>query len=70
MQVDLRCMANLAQNADLSHDHLFHTLMGMFQVRSHEYDQSHDLLAMCPLPAEQAQLQVIPHPEEHPNLEP
>ena len=70
MQVDLRCMANLAQNTDLSHDHLFHTLMGMFQVRSHEYDQSHDLLAMCPLPAEQAQLQVIPHPEEHPNLEP
>ena len=70
MQVDLRCMAKLAQNAELSHDNLFHTLMGMFQVRSHEYDPSHDLLAMCPLPEEQAKVQVMPHPEENPHLEP
>lgn len=32
---------------DLSHDHLFHTMLGIFNVRSHEYHPEKDVLREC-----------------------
>ncbi len=70
MRVSLSCMQDLSKKKSFSHDNLFHTLMGMMQVRSAEYDAKYDLLAMCPLPAHESVNQSFPHPEENPFLEP
>lgn len=69
MSVNLSCLQGLTKVESLSHDNLFHTLMGMMQVKSSEYEARFDLLAQCPLPQGSIN-QVIPHPEENPLLEP
>jgi len=33
------------QHQELSHDHLFHSLLGLFKVRTNSYDASLDLFA-------------------------
>jgi lipid A ethanolaminephosphotransferase len=44
--VDLPCMQRRAQQS-ASHDYLFHTVLGMFDVRTAIYDRRFDLIAPC-----------------------
>lgn len=50
IQVNTACLQGLTARKDFSHDYLFHTLMGMMQVKSAEYRPQLDLIAQCPLP--------------------
>ncbi len=70
MRIDLSCLKGLTARKHFSQDNLFHTLMGLMQVTSSEYDSSYDLLAQCPLPAGQQLNHVVAHPAEDPNLQP
>ena len=49
MQIDTACLQALSMRKDFSHDNLFHTLMGMMQVKSAEYRPELDLMAKCQL---------------------
>ncbi|WP_194857281.1 MCR-5 family phosphoethanolamine--lipid A transferase [Morganella morganii] len=44
---DQACMQTHASRAPVSHDHLFHTLLGMFDVKTAAYTPELDLLATC-----------------------
>ncbi|HEU4602144.1 MAG TPA: sulfatase-like hydrolase/transferase, partial [Steroidobacteraceae bacterium] len=44
--IDEACMRARAKQP-ASHDNLFHTLLGVFDVQTSEYDPSKDLLAAC-----------------------
>ena len=45
--VDLGCLRAKSDLRGLSHDHLFHTLMGLADLRSHIHDASLDLVSAC-----------------------
>ena len=44
--LDMNCMSARAQQP-VSHDHLFHTVLGLLDVRTHVYDGAFDLSAGC-----------------------
>ncbi|MCS7101707.1 MAG: phosphoethanolamine transferase, partial [Burkholderiaceae bacterium] len=46
LQLDAACFAQRARQP-ASHDNLFHSLLGMFDVQTPRYDASRDLLARC-----------------------
>lgn len=45
--IDVGCIARKAESIDASHDNLFHTVLGLMQVRAPEYRASLDLLRGC-----------------------
>lgn len=45
--LDLACLARSAQTGDVTHDNLFHTLLGLFDVQTQAYDASLDLMKGC-----------------------
>ena len=49
LKLNGNCLKGLTERKDFSHDNLFHTLMGLMQVTSSEYDPRLDLTAQCPL---------------------
>ena len=49
LKLNPECLKGLTARRDFSHDNLFHTLMGLMQVVSSEYDPRLDLTAQCPL---------------------
>ena len=49
LKLNKNCLKGLTERKDFSHDNLFHTLMGLMQVTSSEYDPRLDLTAQCPL---------------------
>lgn len=64
---DLQCLRRRAsQPAD--HDNLFHTLVGMMEVRAEPYQASHDLLAGCARPTDR--LAARPNPGTPPQAGP
>ncbi|KLV04522.1 phosphoethanolamine transferase [Photobacterium ganghwense] len=46
-KINRECVSRLARKADLSHDNLFHTVLGMMQVQTREYDAHLDIFAIC-----------------------
>jgi lipid A ethanolaminephosphotransferase len=48
--VDSRCRAE-RRHQPLSHDHLFHSVLGLFDVRTESYSRDLDLFAPCRAPA-------------------
>lgn len=48
--LDMECTQEVAAAKALSHDNLFHTVLGMFAVRTHLYDQRLDILQRCRTP--------------------
>lgn len=46
-RIDLSCLARLAQTETVSHDYLFHTLLGLFDVQTQAYDAGLDTMAAC-----------------------
>jgi lipid A ethanolaminephosphotransferase len=46
-RVDLACLSRAAQAEAVSHDNLFHTLLGMFDVQTKAYVASQDVMAAC-----------------------
>ncbi|HEX4911842.1 MAG TPA: phosphoethanolamine--lipid A transferase [Permianibacter sp.] len=49
LKLDTRCFAASTDTA-LSHDHLFHSLLGLFDVRTNVYEQELDLFSDCRQP--------------------
>jgi len=45
--IDMECLQELAATASASHDNLFHTVLGMFAIRTRLYDPRLDLLHRC-----------------------
>lgn len=45
--LDRSCLARSAHTATLSQDHLFHTLLGLFDVQTTSYDVTLDMMATC-----------------------
>ena len=45
-QVDRACLAQ-RRHEPLSHDHLFHSMLGLFDVRTEVYSRALDLFAPC-----------------------
>ncbi|MGF1688593.1 phosphoethanolamine--lipid A transferase [Photobacterium japonica] len=48
-RLDGQCMSQVAQHDKLSHDNVFHTVLGMMDVSSREYQPQLDMLAACRL---------------------
>lgn len=46
-QLDQDCLVSNAKEKDFSHDNLFHTLLGIFNVNTKEYQSSLDILDHC-----------------------
>ncbi|MCS6922725.1 MAG: hypothetical protein NZM07_12575, partial [Elioraea sp.] len=46
LQLDAACFAQRARQP-ASHDNLFHSLLGMFDVQTPRYDAGRDLFAPC-----------------------
>ena len=47
--VDATCLRREAQRP-VSHDHLFHSVLGLLDVATSTYDRSHDVFAPCRTP--------------------
>lgn len=47
LQLNRKCVAHKAKTQAFSHDHFFHSLMSLLQVRSAEYQPSLDIFAEC-----------------------
>ncbi len=45
--IDRNCLQQKAQQEPISQDNLFHTLLGMFDIHTREYQSGLDLLASC-----------------------
>lgn len=45
--IDLRCIAARADTETFSHDNLFHTLLGIFNVTTKEYQKNLDIFSPC-----------------------
>ena len=45
--IDMECAQEVAATKAVSHDNLFHTVLGMFAVRTRLYDQRLDILQRC-----------------------
>lgn len=41
------CLQDLSQNGTFSHDNLFDSLLGIFNVKTHEYHQNQDVFSQC-----------------------
>ncbi|WP_311568115.1 phosphoethanolamine transferase [Photobacterium arenosum] len=50
-QIDLTCIEQKAQHQAISHDNLFHTLLGLYGINSADKNQSLDLTASCKISA-------------------
>jgi lipid A ethanolaminephosphotransferase len=61
--VDLACLRG-KQHQALSHDNLFHSVLGLMDVRTTEYRRSHDIFDGCRAPAVQRSLVQAEAPEE------
>ena len=48
--IDMECTQEVAAVKAVSHDNLFHTVLGMFAVRTHLYNQRLDILQRCRTP--------------------
>jgi lipid A ethanolaminephosphotransferase len=48
--IDMECAQEVAAANALSHDNLFHTVLGMYAVRTRLYDQRLDILQRCRAP--------------------
>jgi lipid A ethanolaminephosphotransferase len=46
-QIDADCLDKEAKQADFSHDNLFHSLLGVFDIQSSEYQSGLDLFKPC-----------------------
>jgi lipid A ethanolaminephosphotransferase len=51
--IDMECNQEVAATKAVSHDNLFHTVLGMFDVRTRLYDRRLDMLHRCRVPREQ-----------------
>lgn len=47
LKIDRACLDIYTKEAKLSHDNLFHTLLGLMQVITKEYDENQDALKKC-----------------------
>lgn len=47
-QLDLPCLARKALTETLTHDHLFHTVLSLFDVHSQARDATRDIMQSCP----------------------
>ena len=47
--VDAACLRREAQRP-VTHDHLFHSVLGLLDVATRTYDRSHDMFAPCRTP--------------------
>jgi lipid A ethanolaminephosphotransferase len=47
LHLDMECLQELAATTRVSHDNLFHTVLGMFAIRTRLYDPRLDLLHRC-----------------------
>jgi lipid A ethanolaminephosphotransferase len=45
--IDRQCLNTLAEKDDVSQDNLFHTLLGMLNVQTREYQSQLDILQRC-----------------------
>lgn len=45
--VDFRCLDDLAKQAHLSHDNIFHSVLGIHAIETRTYDRSLDIFAPC-----------------------
>lgn len=45
--IDRQCLNSLAENDEVSQDNLFHTLLGMLNVQTHEYQPHQDMMQNC-----------------------
>ncbi|MEX0632591.1 hypothetical protein M8494_12700 [Serratia ureilytica] len=45
--IDRQCLNALAEKDDVSQDNLFHTLLGMLNVQTREYQSRLDILQPC-----------------------
>ncbi|KFK94732.1 MULTISPECIES: phosphoethanolamine transferase EptA [unclassified Serratia (in: enterobacteria)] len=45
--IDRQCLTRLAENDKVSQDNLFHTVLGMLNVQTHEYQSHQDILQNC-----------------------
>ncbi|CFQ27932.1 phosphoethanolamine transferase EptA [Yersinia bercovieri] len=45
--IDRQCLAKSAQHDEISQDNLFHTLLGMMNIQTNEYQSGMDLLEKC-----------------------
>lgn len=48
-QIDVNCMMHKANQESFSHDNLFHTLLGIFDVKTNEYQSNLDIFSHCKL---------------------
>lgn len=46
-KVDMNCLQQNAKSKPYSHDNIFHTLLGIFNVQTQEYQSSLDILSQC-----------------------
>ncbi|GAL06158.1 phosphoethanolamine transferase EptA [Photobacterium aphoticum] len=46
-RLDGQCMSQVAQHDKLSHDNVFHTVLGMMDISTNTYDPHLDMLAAC-----------------------
>lgn len=49
LKVNRTCLTDLANNAKLSHDNLYHSLLGLMEVKTSEYKVGLDIFAKCKL---------------------
>ena len=47
MHIDLKCLKDKSKDQELSHDNLFHTLLGLMQVQTGIYKTDLDALELC-----------------------
>ncbi|MBU2024923.1 MAG: phosphoethanolamine transferase, partial [Gammaproteobacteria bacterium] len=45
--IDQTCLKNEAQNSNISQDYIFHSLLGIMDVKTSIYDQELDLYKKC-----------------------
>jgi len=48
--IDTTCLQNRAKKETFSHDNIFHSMLGMLNVNSTQYDKSLDMFASCMTP--------------------
>jgi lipid A ethanolaminephosphotransferase len=45
--IDIACLQKRANDEDFSHDNFSHTILGLFDIFTSEYDPSLDVLSAC-----------------------
>ncbi|MMZ70779.1 Phosphoethanolamine transferase EptA [compost metagenome] len=46
-KIDRQCLNKMAEQDEISQDNLFHTLLGMLNVQTREYQSQLDILQRC-----------------------